>query len=131
VFLGVIACGHTLEIAEFVVVEIAIDMVDMPAGRYLPPSIEPYLSMKARAASIAKHDLRWIVVTAPIVATIDNTAIFNDLDHVILPTGVVWQERSAKATSPRPLITILWSGVPSKILPSDKVTITVWLIPDL
>jgi hypothetical protein len=96
---GMNATWEAFEIGEVVVVVVAIDMVDVPTVWNAAAGIKPNLPMEASLAMTERSPAR-IVVEPTFVAAIDDTAVFNHLDHMILSCGIIWHFRSAKATRP-------------------------------
>jgi hypothetical protein len=66
------------EVANLVVVQVVILVVNVPAGRDCIPSVKPNLPMQACAARLQNRAV-WIVVMTPFVARVSNAAIYNDL----------------------------------------------------
>jgi hypothetical protein len=66
-----------------------VPVMDVPAGRNVTAGIKPHLAMQACTRAVAEVSAVRVVITASIVAFIDDTAIFNDLDHMILPCGTI------------------------------------------
>jgi len=94
---------QALEVADVVVVVVAIDVMDVPAIWNAVAGIQPNLAMKACAFAASEERAARVVVEAPRIASIHDTTIFNDLDHVFLSIRTSWHFTSYNGTSPRPL----------------------------
>jgi hypothetical protein len=80
---------EAIEIADGVVVVVAVDVMDVPAIWYCVTGIKPNLPMQACARAINEMSAVRVVIKPPLVTLIDDTTVFNDLDHMILPCGII------------------------------------------